>query len=273
MTASVMNWTFKKSVYVSLGAHALVLLLIVLSPHFPKSAKKGFIQYIPLNMVGPGGDGSGGGVGIRPQARLGNTPVAKRPTLKELTTPQKAKVEPKSVMRYPADKPKKDPKTKTEKKAAITKPEPPPAGARTQAGSPQGSPEGTATQAAFGTGLRIGTGNGSGGGFGPGGPGLGGGLGNFPYTYYLNIITEKVSANWFTSLVDPGVSGSFQTVVYFRIQRDGQIAELKVEQASGVTALDLSAMRAIRASAPFPPLPRDYQDNYLVIHLMFEHSK
>jgi len=112
----------------------------------------------------------------------------------------------------------------------------------------------------------------SGGGWGPGGPGFGG-LGNFPYQYYLNIITEKVSGNWFTSLVDPGVSGNFQTVVYFRIQRDGQIAELKIEQPSGVTALDLSAMRAIRASAPFPPLPRDYEDNYLIIHLMFEHSK
>jgi TonB family protein len=269
MTASVMDWTFKKSVYISLGAHALVLLLVILSPHFPKSSKKGFIQYIPLNMVGPGGDGSGGSG--RTQTRLGNTPVAKRETLKELTTPQKAKVEPKSEMRYPTDKPKREPKTKTEKKAAITKQEPPPVGARSQAGSPQGTVNGTSAQSGFGTGLRIGTGNG-GGGWGPGGPGFGG-LGNFPYQYYLNIITEKVSGNWFTSLVDPGVSGNFQTVVYFRIQRDGQIAELKIEQPSGVTALDLSAMRAIRASAPFPPLPRDYEDNYLIIHLMFEHSK
>ncbi|OGD21753.1 MAG: hypothetical protein A2W03_11375 [Candidatus Aminicenantes bacterium RBG_16_63_16] len=270
MTASVMNWTFKKSVYVSLGAHALVALLIILSPHFPKSSKRQFIQYIPLNMVGPGGAGSGGG-GSRAQARLGNTPVAKRETLKELTTPQKAKAEPKTEMRYPTEKPKREPKTKTEKKAAITKQEPPPAGARPQAGSPQGTAEGASAQDGFGTGLRIGTGNG--GGWGPGGPGSGGGLGNFPYQYYLNIITEKVSGNWFTSLVDPGVSGNFQTVVYFRIQRDGQIAELKIEQASGVTALDLSAMRAIRASAPFPPLPRDYEDNYLIIHLLFEHSK
>lgn len=272
MTASVMNRTFKKSVYVSVGAHALVLLLIVLSPHFPKSSRKGFIQYIPLNMVGPGGDGSGGG-GLRPLARLGETPVAKRETLKELTTPQKAKAEPKSEMRYPTEvKPKKEPKAKTEKKGVITKQEPAPAGARSQAGSPQGTPAGTGTQGGFGTGLRIGTGNGSG-GWGPGGPGAGGGLGNFPYQYYLNIITEKVSGNWFSSLVDPGVSGNFQTVVYFKIQRDGQVAELKIEQASGVTALDLSAMRAVRASAPFPPLPRDYQDNYLIIHLMFEHSK
>ena len=270
MTASVMNWTFKKSVYLSLGAHALVLVLVVLSPHFPKSSKKPFIQYIPLNMVGPGGGGPGGGGGA--PARLGTTPVAKRETLKQLTTPAKAKVEPKSAMRHPTDKPKPEPKAKTDKKAAIAKPEPPPPGTRPQVGSPNGTTEGTAAQGA-GTGLRIGTGNGGAGGWGPGGPGFGGGLGNFPYQYYLNIITERVSGNWFSSLVDPGVSGSFQTVVYFRIQRDGQIAELKVEQPSGVTALDLSAMRAVRASTPFPPLPRDYEDDYLIIHLMFEHSK
>lgn len=266
-----MNWSFKKAVYVSLGAHIVFFLFIVLSPHLPKSSKKGFIQYIPLNMVGPGGGGGDGGASRGP-SRIGTTPVGKRQTLKDLTTPQKAKAESKSDMRYPAEKLKREPKTKAEKKAAITKQEPAPSNRQAQAGAAQGVPEGTAIGGGFGTGLRIGTGNGTG-GWGPGGPGSGGGMGNFPYTYYLNIITEKVSANWFTSLVDPGVSGNFQTVVYFKIQREGQIVELKVEQSSGITALDLSALRAVRAAAPFPPLPRDYQDPFLVIHLMFEHSK
>ena len=121
----------------------------------------------------------------------------------------------------------------------------------------------------MGTGLRIGTGS------GPGGPGYGGsfGLSNFPYTYYLQIITDRVSTNWFTSLVDPGVSGNFQTVIYFKINRDGQVTDLKIEEPSGITPLDLSALRAVKAASPFPPLPRDYEDSYLAIHLIFEHSK
>jgi TonB family protein len=264
MTASVMNWTFKKAVYVSLGAHVLILSLLILSPHLPHSSKKGFIEYIPLNMVGPGGGGSAGG-----PARIGTTPLTKRETLKDLTTMQKAKAESPTAMRYPADKPKKDTKAKTPKKAAITRQEatPTPSSKPAQAGSPAG----TETGGGLGTGIRIGTGNGAG-GWGPGGPGVGG-LGNFPYAYYLNIITEKVSENWFTSLVDPGAAGTYQTVVYFKIQREGQIVELKVEQSSGVTPLDLSAMRAVRSAAPFPPLPRDYQDPFLVIHLVFENSK
>ena len=121
----------------------------------------------------------------------------------------------------------------------------------------------------MGTGLRIGTGT------GPGGPGYGGGGGfsDFPYTYYLQIITDRVSTNWFTSLVDPGVSGNFQTIILFRINKDGQVSDLKVEESSGITPLDLSALRAVKASSPFPPLPRDYDKAYLVIHLIFEHSK
>jgi len=51
------------------------------------------------------------------------------------------------------------------------------------------------------------------------------------------------------------------------------VSDLKVEESSGITPLDLSALRAVKASSPFPPLPRDYDEPYLVIHLIFEHSK
>ena len=158
----------------------------------------------------------------------------------------------------------KEPKTKVEKKAAITRPETSPQDKTAQSGTAEGVEGGTG----MGTGLRIG------GGEGPGGPGYGpGGLANFPYTYYLNIITDRVSSNWFSSLVDPGISGSFQTIIYFRIEKSGQVSDIKIEQSSGVTPLDLSAVRAVKASAPFPPLPREYEDAYLGIHLIFEHSK
>jgi TonB family protein len=262
MTGLVSNDSFKKAVYISLSAHVLVFILIVISPHLPKPKRTGLIHYIPLNLVS---GGAGGGSGGRPGRRA--AAPAKKETLRELTTVQKAQPGSKSTMRYPTEKPKVEPKSKTEKKAAISKPEPAP---------PEDTAEGAAQgqEGGMGTGLRIGTGEGSGGGgWGPGGPGGGFGLANFPYTWYLNIITDRVSGNWFSSLVDPGVAGSFQTVVYFRIQKDGQISDVKVEQSSGLTPLDLSAMRAVRSSAPFPPLPRDYQDAYLAIHLIFEHAK
>jgi TonB family protein len=84
---------------------------------------------------------------------------------------------------------------------------------------------------------------------------------------------DRVSSSWFTSLVDPGVAGSFQTTVMFKILRNGQIADLKVEVPSGLSSLDLSALRAVQTAAPFPPLPSEYEDQFLIIHLVFEHAK
>jgi colicin import membrane protein len=269
MTVSGERLFFKRAVYISLCAHFAFLVLIILSPHLPRPSRKGLIHYIPLNMVVAGGGGGGRGGGGR--AAKAAAPPAKKETLRDLTTPQKAQPEAKPTMRYPVDKPKSEPKAKTEKKAAITKPESSPTDKAQQAGTPEDASGGQGV----GTGLRIGGGSGEGGGFGPGGAGFGpgGGLANFPYTWYLNTITERVSSNWFSSLVDPGVSGSFQTILYFRIEKSGQIADVKIEQSSGVTPLDLSAVRAVKASAPFPPLPREYGEAYLGIHLIFEHSK
>jgi TonB family protein len=261
MTASGERLQFKRAVYFSLSAHLVFLLFIVLSPHLPKPSRKGLVHYIPLNMVVAGG-GGGGGSG-RPAVGKPAPPV-KKEMLRDLTTPQKIKPESKPTMRYPVEKPKSEPKTKVEKKAAITKPETSPPDTAAQEGTPEGVEGGTG----MGTGLRIG------GGEGPGGPGYGpGGLADFPYVWYLNAITDRVSSNWFSSLVDPGVSGSFQTVVYFRIEKSGQVTDVKIEQSSGVTPLDLSAVRAVKASAPFPPLPREYEHDYLGIHLIFEHTK
>jgi TonB family protein len=259
------NKSFKRAIYASLFAHLVLFLLILVSPTLPKSSKKGMIHYIPLNFVAPGGGGGGAKSPAGPPAI-----AAKKETLKDLTTPPNVKQESKPSMRYPTEKPKKEAKPKAEKKTAITKPEPSaPESAKAAAASGGVTGDTGGTGSGMGTGLRIGTGT------GPGGPGYGGpsGISNFPYTYYLQIITDRVSANWFTSLVDPGVSGNFQTVIFFKINKDGQISDLKVEEKSGLDPLDLSALRAVRTSAPFPPLPRDYEDAYLAIHLIFEHAK
>jgi len=254
--------SFKRAIYASLCVHVVLFLLILVSPSLPKSSKKGMVQYIPLTFVGPGGGGGGASGGGPLKAA---PPPAKKETLRDLTVPQKVKEEPKPGLRYPVEKPKKETQPKTEKKAAITKPEPGSAETAKETAEAGGGGEGSG----MGTGLRIGT------GMGPGGPGYGGagGLSNFPFTYYLQIITDRVSSNWFTSLVDPGVAGNFQTIILFRINKDGQVSDLKVEESSGITPLDLSALRAVKASSPFPPLPRDYDEPYLVIHLIFEHSK
>ena len=270
---------FRRAVIISLSAHMGIFLLILADPSLPRPSKKNTI-YLPLNMVSFGGGGGGGGTGGGGgggAAKVVSTPVpAKKETLRDLTIPQKIKEEPTSSLRYPVDKPKRDAKKRPDKKAVISKTEPkPPADTQAKETAAEATTGGTGAAAGPGSGLRIGVGGGGGGegtGFGAGyGDQIG--LSSFPFTWYIQTLSDKISAQWFTSLIDPGVSGQFQVVVTFKIQKDGRITDLAVEQPSGSQSLDDSAKRAVQRAAPFAPLPKDYEDQYLVIHLIFEHGK
>lgn len=273
--------SFKNAVLFSIFLHAGLVIFVAAAGSLSVPSKRGMIHYV--NFVGlPGGPRGGPGSGAGPGpagtgtgetvtvAKPAAPPPAKRETLRDLTLAQKVKSEPKASLRYPDQKAAKSKKTQ-EKKAAITKPEP-------QQPAAAGTAPATASaggQQAGGYGLRFGTAGGGGGG----GSGFGGGSGDpfgvesFPFTYYLQMVSDKISSNWFTSLVDPGSSGQFQAQVYFRIFRNGQVSDLRVESSSGVQAFDLAALRAVQSSSPFPPLPNEYNGQYLGIHLIFEHAK
>lgn len=278
MTALERNASaFKMAVIFSFSAHLVFFLLILLSPHFPKSSKKEMIHYVSMvSFPGGGGRGEPAGGGGGTKENIAETTLPKRETLKNLTTLQKLQQQTTSSLRHPVKKPKKEIKPKEEKKATIQKQQKVAQESQTgpaPAKVPEKKPgEGSGTGTGPGSGIRIGGGSGSGGGFRSAYSSKIG-LSNFPYTYYLQIIIDRVSSNWFTSLVDPGISGNFQVTVYFRIHKNGQVSNLKIEESSSVRSLDLSAQRAIRSSSPFPPLPRDYEDEYLGIFLIFEHSK
>lgn len=264
-TLSIERVAFKRAVIWSITAHVILFLFILLSPFIPKPSRRGMVHYV--NVISFPGGGGGGGTPAVTEA-MADTEIPERETLRDLTTPQKLEQETPSTMRHPVDKPKRESKSPPKKKAVIQKPK------RTTPSQTQKSAPGTAKGGGAGSGVRFGVGSGQG-----GGSGLGSsyssqiGLSSFPFTYYLQIIIDRVSSNWFTSLVDPGLRGTFQTTVFFKILRTGRISGLKIEESSGVRSLDLSALRAIQSAEPFPPLPREYEDDYLGIHLIFEHSK
>lgn len=250
------NPVFKKAVVLSFTAHLAFFLFILLSPNLQKSSRGEMIHYVELISF-PGGGGGG-------EEKIAETTLPERETLRDLTTPQKLQQETVPTLRHPVEKPEKETRTKKEKKAVIQKQS---TGTReAEAGSVKGKGTGP------GSGIRLGSGLGSGSDTGSAFSSQIG-LSNFPFTYYLQIIIDRVSNNWFTSLVDPGILGSFQATVHFKIYKNGQISELKIEESSGIRSLDLSALRAIQTSAPFPPLPGAYEDEYLGIYLIFEHSK
>jgi len=117
-----------------------------------------------------------------------------------------------------------------------------------------------------------------------GGVGAGGGSGtggysselqldveNFEFTYYLVAVRNKVSLNWNPPAGLSAPAGAIRTVMFFRIQRNGRITDLKIETPSGVAFFDQSALRAVSRSEPFPPLPRGFADSSLGVHFGSEY--
>lgn len=88
---------------------------------------------------------------------------------------------------------------------------------------------------------------------------------DFTYGYYLNRVVTVISGNWVRPPVGSGIR---QAVFYFRIQREGEITDLRLSESSTSERFDEAAQRAIESSSPLPPLPRGYKRDYLGINLI-----
>jgi TonB family protein len=269
---------FKKFVYISISIHVVLFLLMILSPKFPSLGRKKMIHYVSLHSFSGGGGGgrsSGGGTSAKVQPKVSETksevtetPMPERETLRDLTTPQKLEQQSLSSLRYPVDKPKRESKPVTEKKATIQKQDPSTKKPANRTDS--GQEEGTGSE----SGISFGVGSGSGGGVGFGSEFSSQiGLSNFPFNYYLENMIGRISSNWLKTQVSSGMSDELFTVVKFKIYRDGKISVVEIEESCGIRALNMAAVRAIQSSAPFAPLPDGYEEEALIIHLRFEHIK
>lgn len=87
----------------------------------------------------------------------------------------------------------------------------------------------------------------------------------FPYAYYLNRLLGMIESNWFRPPVPPDT----RCRVRCRIDRSGRLLEAGIEEPSGIPAFDRAALRAVYASAPYPPLPQGFGGATLTLHLEF----
>jgi TonB family protein len=95
---------------------------------------------------------------------------------------------------------------------------------------------------------------------------------NFEFSYYLIALRNRIGQNWTASAgVSPNGTPA-RAVIYFQIGRDGKVTDAKVEESSGVTFFDQSALRAVLVSDPVPPLPLGYSNPTLGVHFAFEFS-
>lgn len=89
---------------------------------------------------------------------------------------------------------------------------------------------------------------------------------DFPFAYYVEQLLSLIGANWFK----PESSEGTNCVISFRVLRSGQVTDVKVDFTSGVSYYDRAAARAVYAANPLPPLPPDYRNESLGVHLKFQ---
>jgi len=85
--------------------------------------------------------------------------------------------------------------------------------------------------------------------------------------YYFVLIQDKITGNWTPPKMGPGTVANIS--LFLRILRSGQVRDVAVDSSSGDRLLDDSALRAVRLSAPLPPLPPLYKAETLPLELRF----
>jgi TonB family protein len=91
--------------------------------------------------------------------------------------------------------------------------------------------------------------------------------GDFPFASYINRMRQKIATTW---EVPPGTEGFERSaLVYFRIHRDGSVTDVSIEKSSTLQLFDRSCQRAVLEAAPMPPLPREFNEEFIGVHFSF----
>jgi TonB family protein len=240
-------------VFVSGFAHATLIAVLVL---LPASWRSGYVppEATPMMITLSGGTGPDAG---------GMTPIATRPVQVEAPPDAKppAPKAPEMVAPEPVAKPApKTPPKPIEKPADKASTRKPTSGPEVKTGDARVDTGGAAVP--FG-GLTRPPGDGT-----PSGNAFTD-YANFCCPEYLSQMTDLIKRNWNQN---QGASGQVQ--VKFTIRRDGSLVALpQVEKSSIQTFLDLESQRAITKVRQFPPLPREFTENTLTVHLIFEYQR
>lgn len=82
---------------------------------------------------------------------------------------------------------------------------------------------------------------------------------------YMRMLKDKIESIWKypVEAAKRGISGDLY--IKFSIERDGGIGEVKLVKTSGYIDLDEAAVKALKDSAPYWPLPDDWEGNELAI--------
>jgi protein TonB len=234
----------------SVAAHVLVVAVLMFAPK-PDFSDDAPRTVMTISLGGAPGPRSGGMTPMGGRAVQAPQPLEARRSRAETAPAPKA---PEMALPRPDAKPRPAPARPTQapqessSRTASTGPEPREGSARAETG-------------ARGQGFGLTTGGG-------GGAGAYLDVANFCCPEYVATVVQRIQQSWNHN---QGVTG--QVLVKFTIQRDGTLTDVQVEKPSGFMALDMNAHRAVLSTARVPPLPAQFSNPTLTVHLRFDYSR
>lgn len=241
-------------VVVSIAAHAAVIAAALFVPGalFSHAAETP-ATVMTISLGGGEGPRNGGmtALGGRPVQAV-TPPEAKR----EAVRPPAAQT-PEMTIPLPKAKPTKaaPPATPVKQAPDEARGRTPTRGAETSAGSA------VAETGTRGQGFGLSTGGGA-------GSGSTLDVANFCCPDYLIQMIDRIRSNWVQQAEVGGTN-----VVKFTIQRDGKIDDIALEKSSGYENLDLSSQRALFVTKTLNPLPAQFPNATLTVHLNFQYQR
>jgi TonB family protein len=91
---------------------------------------------------------------------------------------------------------------------------------------------------------------------------------NFCCPEYLGTMIQLIQRNWNSKQQVAG-----ETLIKYTIQRDGRLTNVEIEKSSGYFALDQTAQRALLMTRQLPPLPPQFTEPTLTVHLIFRYER
>jgi len=89
------------------------------------------------------------------------------------------------------------------------------------------------------------------------------------HAYYVQQITQKVAAQWFTGMLDQRAAGH-RVYIKFEVERDGTLSHIRIAQPSGDATLDQTALSAVQHIDTFGPLPDAYTGSHIDVTYYFD---
>jgi tol-pal system protein YbgF len=88
---------------------------------------------------------------------------------------------------------------------------------------------------------------------------------------YYSMVWAKVKEEWTIpeNLLGEKEMVNLETVIVIIIERNGKIQKTWFEKKSGNAVYDQSVMRALMKAEPFPPIPKEFDENTLEIGIRF----